>query len=86
MSGNHDPGGGPQHLGSPTTASSTNPNLSSMTPATGGDRNDSFPGRLRNFAEILSEEQHHRNILEVKIVRTSSTNDAGEVVKAKTLI
>ena len=85
MSGNHDPGGGPQHLGSSITVPSTNPNLSSMTPASGGDRDASYPGRLRNFAEILSEEQHHRNILEVKLVRTSTTNDAGEVVKAKTL-
>ena len=45
----------------------------------------SLPGRLRSFAEILNEEQQHRNILEVKIVRISTYNTNGEEVKPKTL-
>ena len=72
--GQPPPGGGPPHT-----------NLSNpMTLAHGGDSSDKTPRRLRNFAEILNEEQHHRNILEVKLVRNSETIN-GELVKSKTL-
>ena len=39
----------------------------------------------KKFAEILNEEQHHRNILEVKLIRTGEAKDNGDIVKAKTL-
>ena len=39
---------------------------------------------MRNFAEILNDEQHHRNILEVKLSRKSETIN-GELIKSKTL-
>ena len=58
--------------------------LSTMTPALGGDRLDNTR-KLRNFAEILNEEKHHRNILEVKLVRTNFIDEKGEQVKVKTL-
>ena len=45
----------------------------------------SLPRKLRNFAEILNEEKHHRNILEVKLVRTNVIDEKGEHVKVKTL-
>ena len=82
----HDPGGGgppipPAHQ----VAATATTDLSSMTPALGGDSADSLPRRMRNFAEILNEDQHHRNILEVKLMRTQQLNDNGEMVKAKTL-
>ena len=72
--GQPPPGGGLPHT-----------NLSNpMTPAHDGVSSDKTPRRLRNFAEILNEEQHHRNILEVKLVRNSETIN-GELVKSKTL-
>ena len=40
---------------------------------------------MRSFAEILNEEKLHRNILEVKLIRTSVKNNNGETVKAPTL-
>ena len=40
---------------------------------------------MRSFAEILIDDQHHRNILEVKLIRMNKTNENGETVKAKTL-
>ena len=87
MSHIQDPGGGPHgNLLLPNQAVPTAINdLSSMTPASGGDSVDSLPRRLRSFAEILHDDQHHRNILEVKLIRTSKTNERGETVKAKTL-
>ena len=62
-----------QHQGPPT-----------MTPATGRDSDESQSCRQRSFAEILNEEKLHRNILEVKLTRTSSTQN-GVTVKAPTL-
>ena len=57
-----------------------------VTPASGGDSVDSSSScRMRNFAEILNDEQQHRNILEVKLFRTSETLENGETVKVKTL-
>ena len=35
--------------------------------------------------EIINEVQHYRNILEVKLFRTSEIKDNGDVEKAKTL-
>ena len=57
---------------------------STMTPAVGRESEPSLPCRMRNFAEILNEEKHHRNILEVKLNRTS-VKQHGETVKAPTL-
>ena len=57
---------------------------STMTPAVGRDSVDSLPCRMRSFAEILNEEKHHRNILEVKLTRTSVKQNE-ETVKAPTL-
>ena len=86
MSWIHDPGGGVNPPGHPVNgAPPVNPDLSTMTPAAGRGSEDSLPGRLRNFAEILNEEQHHRNILEVKLVRTSTLDEHGAEVKAKIL-
>ena len=80
-------GGLPPHHGTTNIppAPSASQDVSSMTPAQGGDRLDNLPCRMRNFAEILNEEQHHRNILEVKLVRTSVMSDNGESEKVKTL-
>ena len=50
----------PQHNGQTT-----------MTPAIGGDGVQGPPCKMRSFAEILNEEKQHRNILEVKLTRTS---------------
>ena len=82
----HDPGGGgpPDHPGH-IAATTANNDLSSMTPALGGDSVTSLPRRMRSFAEILYDDQQHRNILEVKLVRTSKNNESGENVKVKTL-
>ena len=55
-----------------------------MTPASGGGSTDKTPYKMRNFAEILNDEQHHRNILEVKLIRKSETIN-GEIIKSKTL-
>ena len=86
MSGPHDPGGGPPPLGLPASvALHANQDLSTMTPAAGRDSEGSPPGRMRNFAEILNDEQHHRNILEVKLWRTSQCDESGAEVKAKIL-
>ena len=74
------PGGGPPHNISPPHASLSNP----TTPASGGGSSDRTPYRMRNFAEILNDEQHHRNILEVKLIRKSETIN-GELIKSKTL-
>ena len=74
--GEPPPGGGPK----------TNQSVSnSMTPAAGGDGVDNTNRRLRTFAEILNDDQQHRNILEVKLFRTSETLVSGEIVKPKTL-
>ena len=59
--------------------------FNAMTPAQGGDSTDSSFCKMRNFAEILNEDQQHRNILEVKLYKTSETLDNGEIVKVKTL-
>ena len=72
-------GVGPPHSTLPHTTLS-NP----MTPASGGGSSDKTPCRMRNFAEILNDEQHHRNILEVKLIRKSETIN-GEIIKSKTL-
>ena len=56
-----------------------------MTPAVGRDSEQSQPCKMRSFAEILNEEKLHRNILEVKLIRTSVKNNNGETVKAPTL-
>ena len=74
------PGGGPPHNISPPHAYLSNP----TTPASGGGSSDKTPYRMRNFAEILNDEQHHRNILEVKLIRKSETIN-GELIKSKTL-
>ena len=63
----------PQHQGPPT-----------MTPAVGGDGDKSLPSKMRSFAEILNKEKQHRNILEVKLIRTS-TKENGVNIKAPTL-
>ena len=55
-----------------------------MTPASGGGSSDKTPCKMRNFAEILHDEQHYRNILEVKLIRKSETIN-GEQIKSKTL-
>ena len=55
-----------------------------MTPASGRDSDESQSCRQRSFAEILNEEKLHRNILEVKLTRTSK-NQNGIAVKAPTL-
>ena len=63
----HDPGGG---LDKQSPKSATNAtDLSTMTPALGGDGRDGLLRKMRTFAEILNEEQNHRSILEVKLVR-----------------
>ena len=63
-----------------------NPVMSNpMTPAAGGDSVDNSHRRLRNFAEILNDEQNHRNILEVKLTRNSETDESGEIVRVKPL-
>ena len=90
--GEPPPGGGPsqntlppQNTLSPQNTLPPHNNLSNtMTPARGGDSSDKTPNRMRNFAEILNDEQHHRNILEVKLVRKSETIN-GELVKSKAL-
>ena len=86
-----DKGGGqppgtipPVPIKNPPAATTSN-DLSSMTPTMVGDRLDDLPCRMRNFAEILNEEQHHRNILEVKLIRTSEVNSSGDLEKVKTL-
>ena len=56
-----------------------------MTPAVGRDSEQSQPCKMRSFAEIMNEEKLHRNILEVKLIRTSVKNNNGETVKAPTL-
>ena len=63
-----DPGGkgGGSNTNYETFKDAAAKNLSTMTPAMGGDSGDSLPRRMRTFAEILNEEQNHRNILEVK--------------------
>ena len=85
MSDIHDPGGGLNTQHKDQVAAIVNPDLSTMTPASGGDRTGSLPRKLRNFAEILNDEKLHRNILEVKLTRTHSTDEKGEQVKVKTL-
>ena len=62
-----------QQQGPPTTTLGEN---------RGSDK--SLPCRMRSFAEILNEEKLHRNILEVKIVRTNVMKD-GVMIKAPTL-
>ena len=85
MSAIPDPGGG--GLNPSPQVTSVKITESTMTPAKGGDSEDRTKSRprLRNFAEILNEEMHYRNILEVKLVRLSFLNDQGEHVKAKIL-
>ena len=74
------PGVGPPQ----NTFPSHNTLSNTMTPANGGDSSDKIPPRMGNFAEILNDEQHHRNILEVKLIRKSETIN-GELIKSKTL-
>ena len=78
--GEPPPGTSPPHNTFPSLTSLSNP----MTPASGGGSSDKTPCRMRNFAEILNDEQHHRNILEVKLIRKSETVN-GELIKSKTL-
>ena len=86
MTGPHDPGPGPGGGGQPSHHAAANATeLSSMTPTLGGDSADSLPRRLRSFGEILHEDQHHRNILEVKLTKTNMNNESGEAVKVKSL-
>ena len=80
-----DTGQPPPGVGPPQNTFPPHNTLSNaMTPANGGDSSDKIPPRLRNFAEILNDEQHHRNILEVKLTRKSETVN-GELIKSKTL-
>ena len=58
---------------------------STMTTAGGRDSDQSQPQRMRSFAEILSGDKLHRNILEIKLIRTSKVLETGETVKARTL-
>ena len=71
----HDPGGGPPLHQPSLKAAAATTDLLSMTPAFGGDSVDSLPRRMRSFAQILNDDQHHRNILEMKLIRTSKTNE-----------
>ena len=70
------PGGG-------TTFTQSQPN--SMTSASGGDRRVDSTQRMRSFAEIQNYEILHRNIIEVKLMRSEVTLESGEKVKAKVL-
>ena len=81
MSAVPEPGGGGLDLSPQVT--SVKMIESTMTPAPGGDSEDRTRSRprLRNFAEIVNEEMHYRNILEVKLVRLSTVNEQGEQVK-----
>ena len=80
-----DTGQPPPGVGPPQNTFPPHNTLSNtMTPANGGDSSDKIPPRMRNFAEILNDEQHHRNILEVKLTRKSETVN-GELIKSKTL-
>ena len=78
----YDPGGGPK--GSSISENSGLSYSSATAPATGGGSDSSKP-RMRTFAEILHEEQNHRNILEVKLERLSIADENGDKIKAKTL-
>ena len=53
-------GGGGQNPNPPVisynVAATANLDLSTMTPASGGDSEGSLPCRMRNFAEIINEE------------------------------
>ena len=57
----------------------------SMTPASGGGSVGESSVKMRSFAEIMKDEMLHRNILEVKLVKTEVTLENGDKVKAKTL-
>ena len=61
MSDDIDPGGGENHPpGHPLyVAADAKQELSTMTPAVGRDGAGNLPCKLRNFAEILNEEQKY---------------------------